>query len=99
IPTYAFFSPGDSDGDGLSDAFERAHGLDPYNAFTKASSVPDEVARDSSGKTYFELQSAPSPAADGSHGSGGCGLTGLETGLLLLALRLLRGRKLLGRRS
>src|SRR4029077_16193036 len=94
-PSFTFVSPGDSDGDGLTDAFELAHGLDPYNAFSKASGVPDEVARDASGKTYFEIQSASSPAATGSHGGGGggCGLTGLEAILFVSIAGSMRRRR------
>jgi len=89
IPSYAFVSPGDSDGDGLSDAFERSAGLDPFNAFTKASGVPDEVALAPSGKTYFEMQAGASSPRSGS-GGGGCGLTGIEVLLLLFVVRGLR---------
>jgi hypothetical protein len=86
IPPYAFVSPGDSDGDGLSDEFEKAHGLDPYNAFSKATGVPDEVARDASGRTYFEIQSASSSnPRSSSGGGGGCGLLGVDVLLLLFA--------------
>jgi hypothetical protein len=89
IPSYVFVSPGDSDGDGLTDAFEGTVGLDPFNAYTKASGVPDEVALDASGRTYFEAQgsaSAPRRKSTGT-GGGGCGLTGLE---IVMALALAR---------
>jgi hypothetical protein len=92
IASYAFVSPGDSDGDGLTDSFERTVGLDPFDIFTKASGVPDEVATDSSGRTYFEAQSAasaPSPKS-GEGGTWGCGLTGVEALLLLILCHRLR---------
>src|SRR6185436_15925318 len=91
IAPYAFVSPGDSDGDGLTDAFERSVGLDPYNAFTKADGVADEVAIAPDGKTYFEAQSTKAPT------SGGCGLTGLEVVLLLGLIRLIAARPSGGR--
>ena len=89
IPSYSFVSPGDSDGDGLSDAFELSVGLDPFNAFSKATGVPDEVALDPSGKTYFEAQAGSTPSRSGS-GGGGCGLTGIDALLLLFVVRRLR---------
>lgn len=86
----AFESPGDSDGDGLLDSFEAAQGLDPANAFTKASGVPDEVALHPGGATCFEVQlSGSAPESGGGGGGGARGLTGLEA-LLLLALRAAR---------
>ena len=72
---------GDSDGDGLSDAFELAHGLDPHKVSSFADGIADESRLDSSGKTMWEVQQAEG----GSHGGGACGLIGLE-GLLLLAI-------------
>ena len=90
IPSFAFVSPGDSDGDGLTDGFERSVGLDPFNVYTKATGVADEVATAPGGRTYFEVQAA-SPASDGSGGGGGCGLTGLEA-MALLALLAARRR-------
>jgi hypothetical protein len=91
IPAYTFVSPGDSDGDGLTDAFERSMGLDPFNIFTKATGVADEVALAPNGKTYFEAQSTPSTS-----GGGGCGLTGLE-GLWVVAALWVRRYRLVGK--
>jgi hypothetical protein len=83
----------DTDGDGLTDAWETAHF---GNLAQTASGDPD-------GDTFTNLQemkagtdptdsgSIPSSGDDGG-GGGGCGLTGLEPVLLLGLLRLLRRR-------
>jgi len=87
IPAYAFVSPGDSDGDGLTDSFERSVGLDPFNIYTKATGVADEAALAPDGKTYFEVQSESSSGGAGH----GCGLLGLEV-LVLAWVRRFRRR-------
>lgn len=96
----AWVHEGDSDGDGLTDAFELAHGLDPKKISSFADGVSDENRLDASGKSMWELQqmeaaapAAPSPASGS--GGGTCGLTGWE-GVLLSglawALRRRRGQ-------
>ena len=82
---------GDSDGDGLSDAFEFAHGLDPHKVSSFADGIADESRLDSSGKTMWEVQQA----AAASHGGGACGLTGIE---VLVLLGILRGPRRSARR-
>src|SRR5258707_471866 len=64
----------------------RSVGLDPFNAFTKASGIPDENALDPSGKTSFEVQ-AGSTSSRRSSGGGGCVLTGIEALIPLFVVR------------
>ena len=85
----AWFHEGDSDGDGLTDAFEEAHGLDPHLASSFADGTPDELRLDSSGKTMWEVQESEKAASAGSR-SGACGATGLE---LLAFMVLIRGMR------
>lgn len=84
----------DSDGDGLTDAFEVAHGLDPLKASSFADGTPDEFRRGPDGRTMWEVQESEkgSAAAVGRAGGGACGATGLEALLVLLLARI-------GRRS
>ena len=94
LPPGAWVHEGDSDGDGLSDAFETAHGLDPSKASSFADGIPDENRRDVEGRTMWELQEAEKASAPASamSGSGACGATGLEVLLSLLLIRGLRRR-------
>ncbi len=88
---------GDTDGDGLRDAFEIRQGLDPNKVESFADGIPDEHRLDASGKTMFEIQEAEQDAASaGGDGSGGgrCGLLGAEILIVAAAGRGLvrRGR-------
>jgi Bacterial TSP3 repeat len=82
----------DSDGDGLTDAFEIAHGLDPHKMNSFADGTPDEARRDAEGRTMWEVQEADRAAAAsrGETGSRACGLTGLEVLIFLLLVRVSR---------
>lgn len=91
----AWHHEGDADGDGLSDAFETAHGLDPAKADTFGDGTPDESRVDASGKTMFEMQAAeqnPSAAGEVGGGGGGCGALGMEVACFWLVLGFLRRR-------
>jgi hypothetical protein len=85
--------PVDTDGDGMTDAFEATHGFDPLDPDQDRSGTPD-------GQDDWDLDGTPNasdsspgpvpggggPAPSSSGGrNGGCGATGLEV-ILLLAL-------------
>jgi hypothetical protein len=85
-------NPGDTDGDGLQDAFEAASFTDPNRSDTDGDGTPDEEELDGTGRTLWEAQQGggmPSTAPDDGGDSGSCGATGLEVGAVLL-LGLLR---------
>jgi hypothetical protein len=82
----AWVHQGDSDGDGLSDEFELAHGLDPHRVSSFADGIADEDRIDASGKTLWEVQQAAATPERG----GACGLTGIE---VLVMLGFLRRRR------
>jgi hypothetical protein len=88
----AWVHDGDTDGDGLTDAFEVAHGLDPRKASSFDDGTPDESRRDSDGRTMWEVHESEKAAvsAGGGGGSGACGATGLETLFFLLLIRAFR---------
>jgi len=94
----------DTDGDGMPDAWEVAHGFNPNGTFGDLT----EANADADGDTYsnveeFRFGSNPQVAGStpldplgggagggGGGGGGGCGLTGLEACLLLALLRFRR---------
>jgi len=89
---------GDTDGDGLTDAFEAAHGLDPGKVASFADGTPDESRPTSDGRTMWEVQKAEqetaAAAAGGDGGSGGaCGLFGVEALILLGLLGVAKKRR------
>jgi len=83
LPPDVWVHDGDSDGDGLTDAFEIAHGLDPHKTTSFTDGTPDEARLDASGRTMWEVQEAQKAST----ASGACGATGLEVLLCLLLVR------------
>jgi len=72
-----WFNAGDSDGDGLPDAFEATLSLQLYNTDTDDDTIPDENEIGADGKTLFEsatgLTFPPAAFTGGSEGTkGGC---------------------------
>ncbi len=95
LPAGQWDHAGDSDGDGLSDSFEVARGLDPAAADSNGDGTPDENSLAPDGRTWWDVQaggsSAPSSSSGGG-GGGGCGATGIEALILLGLVRIRRTR-------
>jgi hypothetical protein len=81
-------SADDADGDGLRDAFEAAHHLNPQSADSDGDGNPDETELDAAGRTLWEAQDVEASAPAGDDGGGArCGLLGVEILLFLLLRR------------
>jgi hypothetical protein len=90
-------APLDSDGDGMTDAFENAHGFDPFNADQDGNGVLDGNddwdsdgilnKNDATPGTAPAPPAPPAPAGGKGGGGGGCGLLGLEVLILWLLRR------------
>ncbi len=97
VPADRWQHDGDADGDGLSDEFERANGLDPGKVDSDGDGLSDESEPSSDGRTMGDVQagmpgySGPSSGDDG--GGGRCGSLGLDLMLPLAALAALRRRR------
>ncbi len=90
---------GDSDGDGLRDEFEEAHGLDPRLVDTDGDGEVDETETAPDGLTFWEAQLGQEPSPEGGDGGDrGCGAVGLEA-LCLLLLASVWNRTAAGDRS
>ena len=64
LPDDVWEHPGDTDGDGLLDAFEAANGTDGSSADSDGDGTPDETELDSLGRTLWDVQEAGAPAGD-----------------------------------
>jgi CubicO group peptidase (beta-lactamase class C family) len=84
--------PGDTDGDGLSDEFEVAHGTSPSDADSDGDGMPDESELGPDGRTLWEVQEAESSGGPPAGDSSACGATGAELILVLLPLARRRRR-------
>lgn len=86
LPEDAWEHLGDTDGDGLMDAFEQANFLDPADPDSDGDGEPDEAELAPSGRTYYDEQLAGAAASGSGGDSGGaCGALGIE-GFLFLAV-------------
>jgi hypothetical protein len=92
-------APVDSDGDGMTDAFELAHGFNPNNPDEDGNGILDgnddwdgDGTLNKNDSTPGTVPVPPAPAAPagggGGGGGGGCGLLGLEALVLWLFRRL-----------
>jgi hypothetical protein len=75
-----WFNPGDTDGDGLIDAFETEIGLDVNAVDSNQDGNPDETETTSDGKTLFEVATGLFPPVDDGAGAGLDTGTGTDTG-------------------
>jgi hypothetical protein len=64
---------GDSDGDGLLDAFESLVGVDPNNIDTDADEISDESEIGPDGRTLWDMQLDGMPDGGDGSGDGGSG--------------------------
>ncbi len=81
----AWVHEGDQDGDGLTDAYEGANGLDPADADTDGDGEPDEEEQTPAGALHWDAQAARASSPGGGGGDSSCGATGFEALLALLA--------------
>jgi len=89
-------APVDSDGDGMTDAFEAAHGFNPNVADEDGNGTLDgnddwdgDLVLNKNDSTPGTVPAAPvAPSKGGGGGGGGCGLLGLEAVALWLLRRL-----------
>jgi hypothetical protein len=91
-------APVDSDGDGMTDAFEAAHGFNPNNPDEDGNGILDgnddwdgdgTLNKNDTTPGTVPVAAAPAPSGGGGGGGGGgCGLLGLEALILWLFRRL-----------
>jgi hypothetical protein len=97
VPADRWQNEVDLDGDGLTDDFETANGLDPDSPDTDGDGVPDESALAPDGRPFGDVQAGVAAVGSvaGEDGGGGrCGSVGLDLLLPLGLLWILRRRRL-----